>query len=112
MNFALEDITMHLNLGVPEEERASVQEVLVSVYFSCDVAQAAKSDDITDALDYVVIYEIIKSFPERHGTIQLLEKLHTLLRADILSSVQGIEDLKISIRKFPFPDGSVLINDF
>ncbi len=112
MNFALEDIPMHLNLGVPKEERANVQEVLVSVYFSCDVSTAEQSDNIDDAVDYAVIYDVIKSFSERHGEVKLLEKLQSLLRADILSSIQGIENLNISIRKFPFPEGSVLINDF
>jgi FolB domain-containing protein len=97
---------MKAHLGVLKPERAKVQTVLVSLSFEYDARKAMLSDDVRDAVDYNEVRTLILDFPKKK-TFHLLEKLHHELTEAILKKFPRLKNLKLKIKKFPFPEGSV-----
>ncbi len=70
------------HVGVPDEERRSVQRLLIDVCCETDITAAAKTDDIQEALDYAQIrLFIIQFFKNAHHCLleSIAEKLSALL---------------------------------
>ncbi len=110
MKFALEDIEVEIFLGVPDEERAQKQKIMVSVYFEYDTATAEGSDDITDTVDYYQIYQVVKSFPGEKK-YHLIERFYRDLFDFLSKKFDQIGDLQLKVQKFPFAEGRVLITN-
>ncbi len=109
MKFALENIEIEVFLGVPDEERAEKQAVLISLFWEFDTQKAELSDNVADSVDYFEIYQFVKNFPN-DKSFKLIEKLYREL-FDILMKKFPINNLKIEITKFPFPDSPVTIKN-
>lgn len=69
-----EELRVRCILGVNEEERRNMQDVLVDVELTTDVRAAAKSDDLTDAVDYRGLKKRILAFAES-SSFRLVETL-------------------------------------
>ena len=48
----IHNLELRTHIGVPEEERAQEQRLLISVEMNVDTASAAKSDDVAQSIDY------------------------------------------------------------
>ncbi|MEM7810405.1 MAG: dihydroneopterin aldolase [Planctomycetota bacterium] len=57
----LEDLSVTTHIGVPDEERAQAQELILSVRVGADLRDAAASDDVTATLDYDRLCRDIKT---------------------------------------------------
>ena len=107
--YTLKNIEVLLHLGVEASERTVSQKVLISLEFSFDGSVASGSDDIKDTVDYFEIQQYIKNFPEEKS-FALLEKLHQTLQQGIEKKFPTITVRKLTLEKFPFKEGSVLIS--
>jgi FolB domain-containing protein len=97
------DLEVWTHLGVPEEERAHPQKLLVSLEMTIDsFAGAAKADDVSLTIDYFAIAQRVKSFTAERPR-RLLETLAEEIAADLLKTFP-IKKLTLEIKKFILPD--------
>ena len=108
MKFNIKNIEVDIHLGTTREERAKKQMIKINLSFEIDSQKAAKSDNIEDTIDYFSIYQFIKSFPGEKP-FHLVERLHQSLSKRLHQTFPELQNTKIRIEKFPFPDASVTI---
>lgn len=110
MKFRLRNIEVPINLGVTETERSQKQTILVSLAWRLRADKAAQSDDVNDTVDYFQIQQLIKNFPQGQQW-HLLEKLHHDLLEAIENHFPELDEVTLTIEKFPFLDGSVTVSN-
>ena len=95
------DLEVFYRVGVPDEERAKPQRLLLTVEMDFDFLKPAKSDDIADTVDYFsVSRRLLKFGGEREW--KLIEKLATDI-ADMILAEFKPQDVTVEIKKFPIP---------
>ena len=90
------------HIGVPDEERANAQELVVHTRFSSSMRSQSSSDQIDQTVDYHAVYlrinEVAASKPR-----QLIETLAEDLAAMILADFH-VAEVSIEIEKFILPN--------
>jgi len=98
----LNDVEVYTHIGVPDQERAHPQKLLISLSFPLSsFAEAARSDEVTSTIDYALVRETIL---EVAGTRP--RKLIETLAADLLNALRTrhqIGEATLTIEKFPLP---------
>lgn len=84
-------------IGIYEHERTAPQRVIVDLELETDIRPAARSEQITDALDYESLTHEVKSFLEA-SEFQLIETLAETLAARLLDDPK-IAALKMTLHK-------------
>ena len=84
----IRDLSLRCVIGVFPGERRARQDVIISIALGCDARPAARSDRITDAVDYKAIKKKVIQLVEGSG-FHLIETL-----ADRIASV-CLEDPKV-----------------
>jgi FolB domain-containing protein len=95
------DFEVHYRVGVPEEERAKPQRLLVTVDMAYDVGPAAATDDIHQTLDYYKVCQRLETFGEKR-TWKLLEKLASDIASMVLQEFHP-PSVTVEIKKFIIP---------
>ena len=83
--------------GVHAEERASGQPFVVDVTVLTDIAVAARSDDIADAVDYSRIATMVTDFIEGEPC-NLIETLAVRI-LDAVTSLNGVRGATVTVHK-------------
>ena len=110
MHYHLKNLEIKVWLGVYESEKEAPQRVLVNAWFEADTQLAAESDDLADTIDYALVEKFIRDFAgETH--FELLERLHTAMLQGLQQQFAALKKLQLSIEKFPFENGSVVISN-
>ena len=68
------DLEVFYRVGVPDDERAKPQRLLLTVEMDCDFSKAAKSDSIGDTIDYFAVSQRLLKFGDGRSW-KLIEKL-------------------------------------
>ena len=84
----IRDLSLRCIIGVFPEERGKRQDVVINVMMETDFAQAAKTDELDDTVDYKVIKKKIIALVEK-SEFNLIETMSNRI-ADIC-----LEDLKV-----------------
>jgi len=108
MHYRLKNIEVPAYIGVYESEKGLAQTLLINVDFFFDANKAALSDALEDTIDYSEIEALVRKVCLREH-FQLLEKLHQVLIAAIEESFPQISELSVSLEKFPFESGSIIL---
>ena len=95
------DLEIFLNVGVPDEERAKPQRLLLTVEMEFDFAPAAISDRVTKTIDYFAVAQHVLKFGEGRSW-KLIEKLATDIADEVLSKFHP-ESVMVEVKKFPIP---------
>jgi FolB domain-containing protein len=95
------DLEVYYRVGVPDEERAQPQRLLVSVEMEVGAPRAAGSDDLADTIDYFAVSQDLLRFGER-GSWRLLERLVTELAKHVLGKYRP-ESVRVEVKKFVIP---------
>ena len=93
------DLEVFYRVGVPDEERAKPQRLLLTVEMDCDFSKAAKSDDVHDTIDYFVVSQRLLKFGEGRSW-KLIEKLATDI-ADMILAEFKPQSVTVEVKKFP-----------
>ena len=97
------DLEVWANIGVPEEERAHAQRLLVSLEMKvAGFAEAAASDDVSLTVNYHTVAQRVKAFAAERPC-KLLETLAENIATDLLEAFP-IKKLTLEIKKFILPD--------
>jgi 7,8-dihydroneopterin aldolase/epimerase/oxygenase len=91
-------------VGVPDEERAQPQKLLLTVDMTYDFSSAAVTDRVTKTIDYFeVAQKVIKLGEGRNW--KLIEKVATDV-ADLVLNEFHPEAVTVIVKKFPIPQAS------
>ncbi len=64
LRISIVDLEVFYRVGVPEEERAKPQRLLLTVEMEFDFSKAPKSDGIADTIDYFAVAQRLLKFGE------------------------------------------------
>jgi 7,8-dihydroneopterin aldolase/epimerase/oxygenase len=97
------DLEVWAHIGVPDEERARPQRLLITLELrGGDFRRAAKADDVRQTVDYAAVSQWVKNIAEerpRHLIETLAEDIATKL-----PKLFPIDNLKVEIKKFILPN--------
>ena len=96
------DLEVFYRVGVPEEERAKPQRLLLTIEMESSFAKAAKSDSIADTIDYFAVSQRLLKFGDGKSW-KLIEKLAADICEMILSEFKP-KKVSIEVKKFPIPE--------
>jgi FolB domain-containing protein len=98
---AIVDLEVHYCVGVPEEERAKPQRLLLTVDMSFDFSAASLSDGIEQTIDYYTVTQSLLRFGEGRSW-KLLEKLVANI-ADFILTEYRPRAVMVEAKKFVIP---------
>jgi FolB domain-containing protein len=101
VKITITDLEVFYCVGVPDEERARPQRLLLTVEMGFDFSAAAKSDSISDTIDYFAVSQRLLKFGEGKSW-KLIEKLAADICEMILASF-GPQTVSVEVKKFPIP---------
>lgn len=94
----IKDLGVLCKIGVPEEERAKPQRLLITVEMSGDFSRAAESDDLGHTINYYDVSQQITALCATRS-FKLIEKLaHEI--AVILVNEFGATEASVEVKKF------------
>ena len=97
------DLEVEAHIGVPDEERACAQKLLISLEMSVNsFARAVKTDDVALTVDYFAVTQRVKILVAERPR-KLLETLAEEIAADLLKTFP-MQKLTLEIKKFILPD--------
>lgn len=98
------DLAVQYHVGVPDEERAQTQKLLLTVDMTFDFSSAAVSDRVTKTIDYFEVAQKLIKFGEGRSW-KLIEKVATDV-ADLVLNDFHPEVVTVVVKKFPLPEAS------
>lgn len=98
----IEDLEVCFRVGVPDEERAEPQRLLISVRMGHDFSLAARTDDLNATIDYFAVTQRLKSLGEGREW-RLLEKLVVEV-AELVIHEFGAREAEATVKKFIIPE--------
>jgi FolB domain-containing protein len=93
------DLEVFYRVGVPDEERAQPQRLLLTVEMESDFSAAAKTDSIADTIDYFAVSQRLLKFSNGKSW-KLIEKLAADICDMILSEFKP-QSVSVEVKKFP-----------
>jgi len=93
------DLEIFYRVGVPDEERAHPQRLLLTIEIEFDFAKAGKSDSIADTIDYFAVSQRLLKFGDGKNW-KLIEKLAADI-CEMISSEFNPQSVSVEIKKFP-----------
>jgi dihydroneopterin aldolase len=101
MKITIVDLEVFYHVGVPDEERAKPQRLLLTVDMGFDFSAAVKTDGIVNTIDYFTVSRRLLKFGEGRSW-KLIEKLAAEI-ADMVLSEFKPESVTVEVKKFPIP---------
>ena len=98
----IEQLDVYTRVGVPEEERAKPQRLIVSISFWRYQQTRDLADNIEGTVNYSAVAEETKNFVH-HQSVKLIETLAEVLASHLLKSFP-IQKITIELRKFALED--------
>jgi FolB domain-containing protein len=98
----IEDLEVSYRVGVPDEERAQPQRLLVSLTMEHDFMLAASTDDISATIDYFAVSQRLLGFGTDRSW-KLIEKLAVDITAMVIRDF-GARSAEVTVRKFIIPE--------
>ena len=95
------DLEVFYRVGVPDEERAKPQKLLLTVEMESDFSAAAKSDSIVDTIDYFAVSQRLLKFGDGKSW-KLIEKLAADIADTILTEFNPTA-VTVEVKKFIVP---------
>jgi FolB domain-containing protein len=95
------DLEVLMRVGVPDEERAQPQRLLLTIIMDFDFAAAAASDDLASTIDYFAVAQRLLKFGEGRSW-KLIEKLASDI-ADLVLAEFASTAVTVEVKKFPIP---------
>ncbi len=84
-------------IGCFEEEKITANKFIIDLIIVLDCNKAAISDDLTDAIDYRLIYDIVKI--EMQQKCNLIENVAKRILDKLINSVTEIKEITIKLSK-------------
>jgi FolB domain-containing protein len=102
VKISIVDLEVFYRVGVPDEERARPQRLLLTVEMQFDFSVAAKKDSIADTIDYFAVSQRLLKFGEGKSW-KLIEKLAADIHETILREFKP-QRISVEVKKFAVPE--------
>ena len=99
----LDDIRFYAYHGVMEQERRVGGEYNVSLTVEADLADAARTDDVADTINYAELYELVKR--EMAMPSKLLEHVAARIGQRAIETFERITAVTVKVTKLNPPMG-------
>jgi FolB domain-containing protein len=96
------DLEVHFRVGVPDEERARPQRLLITVEMRLDFTAAVQDDDLRRTIDYYAVSRRVLALGEGREW-KLIERLAADIAALILAEFRP-EAVSVEVKKFILPE--------
>lgn len=96
------DLAVLYRVGVPEEERAKPQRLLVTLEMELDASPASAADALEKTIDYAAVSRRVLEFGEGRSW-KLIETLAADLAATVLKEFKPAR-VSVEIKKFVIPE--------
>ena len=93
----LDNLRLKCRIGITEEERRELQEVMVDVSLIMNLKTAGKNDSMDSTIDYREVMQQISQFASK-GEFRLLESLADGIATHALKAF-GVEGVIVKVRK-------------
>ncbi len=98
----IRDLEVHYHIGVPDEERAQPQRLLISIELEHPFGTAQETDDLTETIDYGAITTQLTEFGKGKEW-KLIERLANDIAQWILQGF-GPQQVTVEVKKFIIPN--------
>ena len=98
----IKELEVCYRVGVPDEERAVPQRLLLNLRLERDFVQAAATDDLTHTVDYFAVCQRLLRFGDGRAW-KLIEKLASDI-ADELTHNYSVDAVEVEVQKFIIPE--------
>src|SRR5262245_28358171 len=98
----IKDLAVLCRIGVPDEERANPQRLLITVALRGDFAKACATDEINDTINYFDLSRRVLEFC-RDNSFKLIEALAQQI-AQIALREFGAHSVNVEVKKFILSD--------
>ena len=95
------DLEVFYHVGVPAEERAQAQRLLLSVEMEHDFSRAAQTDDLTHTINYYAVTQRLLKLGEGRSW-KLIETLASDIAQLVLAEFQAMA-VTVEVKKFIIP---------
>jgi len=95
------DLEVFCRVGVPDAERAHPQRLLLTIELTSDFSAAAKSDSITDTINYFAVTQQLLKFGTGREW-KLIEKLAADIADTLLKDFKP-QSVSVEVKKFIIP---------
>jgi len=97
----ISDLEVFYRVGVPDEERAKPQRLLLTIKLALDFSAAASGDDLQKTIDYAAVAEFLLRYGEGRSW-KLIEKLAANIADSILAGFKP-HAVTVEVKKFSVP---------
>ena len=104
MKINVENIPCYVSIGIHDEEKKMGQKLLIDVTVEIDSSKATKTDDVSNTINYVDIYNTVQK-TGKSKSYSLIETLaESVFEAIIVHP--SVKSVKIKVHKphIPFPE--------
>jgi FolB domain-containing protein len=98
----IHDLEVFYRVGVPDEERAHPQRLLLDIQLHLDFRLAAATDDLHKTINYFAVTQLLLKFGEDREW-KLIEKLAEDIATVILSQFRPTR-IRVEVKKFIIPE--------
>ena len=98
---AIVDLEVFYHVGVPDEERAQAQRLLLTVEMEHDFSQAAQTDDLMHTINYYAVTQRLLKLGEGRSW-KLIETLASDIAQLVLAEFQATA-VTVEVKKFIIP---------
>jgi dihydroneopterin aldolase len=95
----LTDVPVALMLGVPDIERAALQEIFVSVALTLEAPSAPQRDELSATIDYDCIIRFLQVDLAADGAIHLIETVADRVGAFLFDLSARVETISVTVKK-------------
>jgi FolB domain-containing protein len=97
----IHDLEVSYRVGVPDEERAQPQRLLLDIQLHLDFRPAAATDDLTKTINYFAVTQQLLKFGEGREW-KLIEKLAEDIACALISQFHPAR-IRVEVKKFIIP---------
>ena len=97
----ISDLEVFYRVGVPDDERAKPQRLLLTIEMALDVSAAASSDDVGRTIDYAAVADFLLKFGEGRSW-KLIERLAANIADELLAKFKP-QNVTVEVKKFVIP---------
>ena len=94
----LSGVHLVCHIGVPDEERAQAQGLILDLEMGVDLRRAGASDRFEDTVDYAAVREVMERVAGQRP-YSLVEALAESLAAAVLEEFATVESVRVLVRK-------------
>ena len=108
MQFTLPEIPVKIHLGVPEEERATPQEIFIDLRWSADTSKVEESDDINHTVNYFELREWTMHW-SKGKSFATVEKCIFHFHKEVQKKFPMMSDVHVTLTKIPGGEFAIIV---